>query len=235
MYPTLQALDEQYLNCDIQSGGIDQRKIFIHARNLMPKLGYKKRGYLMTPMISGLRFEKTMPPAVIDSTTEKQRIKDAIAQLVIENDESVHSFCERIRTQLVDDSNIQDSKMSSSNADSKIDLLDSKNILKKKINKAYCAPGDVDDNCLLELLKDVIFPVLSMQNKPFTIQRKAEYGGEITYASIDAVYEDFRSERLYPGDLKLGLVDVLDSIIAPLRKAFESKERRELLKKAYPI
>lgn len=235
MYPTLQALDEQYLNCDVQSGGVDQRKIFIHARNLMPKLGYKKRGYLMTPMISGLRFEKTVPPEVLDITTEKQRIKDAIAQLVTENDESVHAFCERIRAQLVEESNIQDHKMSSSNADSKIDLLDSKNILKKKINRAYCAPGDIDDNCLLELLRDVIFPVLTVQNKGFTIQRKEEYGGEITYSTIDVVYEDFRSERLYPGDLKLGLIETIDSIIAPLRRTFESKERKELLRKAYPL
>ena len=75
MYPTLQALDEQYLDAYVESGGIDQRKIFIHARSLMPKLGYKKRGYLMTDMISGLRFEKKLPPVIIDSISEKQRIK----------------------------------------------------------------------------------------------------------------------------------------------------------------
>lgn len=235
MYPTLQALDEQYLNCDVQSGGVDQRKIFIHARNLMPKLGYKNRGYLMTPMISGLRFEKTMAPPVMDLTTEKQRIKDVIAQLVTNNDESVQSFCDRIRAQLLDDSNIQDSKMSSSNPDSKIDLLDSRNILQKKINRAYCLPGNIDDNCLLELLRDVIFPVLNVRNIGFTIQRKHEYGGVITYSTIDDVYEDYRTEKLYPKDLKLGLVDALDSIISPLRMAFETKERKELLRKAYPL
>ena len=60
---------------------------------------------------------------------------------------------------------------------------------------------------MLELLKDVIFPVLAVQNKEFTIHRKEEYGGIITYSSIETVIEDFRSEKLYPGDLKLGLIE----------------------------
>ena len=41
--------------------------------------------------------------------------------------------------------------MSSSNLDSKIDLLDTKNQLKSKINKCYCLPKEIDDNCLMNI------------------------------------------------------------------------------------
>lgn len=51
MYPALQALDEEYLDCDVQFGGVDQRKIFILADKYLPKLGYKKRGHLMNHML----------------------------------------------------------------------------------------------------------------------------------------------------------------------------------------
>jgi len=54
LYPILQALDEQYLGVDVQFGGVDQRKIFMFARENLPKLGYNKRSHLMNPLIPGL-------------------------------------------------------------------------------------------------------------------------------------------------------------------------------------
>lgn len=38
----LQVLDEQYLDVDAQFGGLDQRKLFIAAKDWLPKLGYKE-------------------------------------------------------------------------------------------------------------------------------------------------------------------------------------------------
>lgn len=51
LYPLLQALDEQYLEVDIQFGGIDQRKIFIFAEKYLPLLNYSKRIHLMNPRL----------------------------------------------------------------------------------------------------------------------------------------------------------------------------------------
>lgn len=42
LYPILQVLDEQYLDVDAQFGGLDQRKLFIAAKEWLPKLGYKE-------------------------------------------------------------------------------------------------------------------------------------------------------------------------------------------------
>lgn len=47
--------------------------------------------------------------------------------------------------------------MSSSEEDSKIDLLDSPAIVKKKLKKAFCEPGNVAENGLLAFAKHVVF------------------------------------------------------------------------------
>jgi len=58
IYPIMQALDEQYLDIDMQLGGTDQRKILVFAREYLPKIGYKPRIELMNFMLPGLVGEK---------------------------------------------------------------------------------------------------------------------------------------------------------------------------------
>jgi tyrosyl-tRNA synthetase len=58
IYPLMQALDEEYLSVDVQYGGVDQRKIFVFARENLPKIGYKPRIEVMTPLIPGLIGKK---------------------------------------------------------------------------------------------------------------------------------------------------------------------------------
>lgn len=54
----MQALYEEYLDVDIQFGGVDQRKNFTYAMKYLPKLGYKKRIHLLNVMIPGLNGDK---------------------------------------------------------------------------------------------------------------------------------------------------------------------------------
>ncbi len=68
IYPLMQALDEQYLNVDVQLGGLDQRKILVFAREALPKLNYKPRVDVMTPMLPGLAGGK------MSSSEEKSKI-----------------------------------------------------------------------------------------------------------------------------------------------------------------
>ncbi len=51
-------------------------------------------------------------------------------------------------------------KMSASVEDSKIDLLDTKDQVKKKLKKAFCEPGNIENNGVLSFCKSVIFPLL---------------------------------------------------------------------------
>jgi len=83
IYPIMQALDEQYLNVDCQYGGIDQRKILMFARENLPKLGYKPRIEIMTPMLPGLKGEKmsaSVKESKIDILASKAEIKSKISK-----------------------------------------------------------------------------------------------------------------------------------------------------------
>jgi len=181
LYPGLQALDEEYLKCDAQFGGVDQRKIFMLAEEYLPRLGYEKRVHLMNPMVPGLTGNK----------------------------------------------------MSSSEEDSKIDLLDTPAAIKKKISGAFCEPGNIENNGVLSFCKHVLFP-LSKDGK-LVITRPEKWGGNIIYENFETLQETFRKEELHPGDLKAGVIDCLNSLLEPIRKEFETPENKKIVEAAYPV
>ncbi len=83
IYPIMQSLDEEYLNADIQWGGIDQRHIFAFAREYLPKLGYEKRIEIMQPLIMGLKgpgakMSSSRPETIIKIYDSEKSIKDKI-------------------------------------------------------------------------------------------------------------------------------------------------------------
>ena len=88
LYPLLQALDEVYLDADVQLGAIDQRKIFVLAREFLPKLGYKPRVEVMIPFIRGLTPDGKMSSSnkaskidlIDDLDTIKQKMKKAYCE-----------------------------------------------------------------------------------------------------------------------------------------------------------
>ena len=70
IYPTMQALDEKYMNVDAQLGGEDQIEIFNHSIKLLPKLGFhKQRTYFINKMLPALRLSQKH-----DSTTKSNRM-----------------------------------------------------------------------------------------------------------------------------------------------------------------
>ena len=71
IYPIMQALDEQYLDVDIQLGGTDQRHIMAFARETLPALGYKQRIEIMTPLVASLKG----PGTKMSSSDPKSHIK----------------------------------------------------------------------------------------------------------------------------------------------------------------
>ncbi|MFC1685773.1 tyrosine--tRNA ligase [Nanoarchaeota archaeon] len=84
IYPVMQALDEVYLEADAQLGGTDQRKIFVLARETLPKLGYKPRVEVINPFIPGLigkkmssSIEKSKIDFLDDEKTVLEKVKSA--------------------------------------------------------------------------------------------------------------------------------------------------------------
>ena len=82
IYPIMQALDEEYLDVDIQMGAIDQRKILVFAREFLPQIGYKHRIELMIPFIRGLTAEGKMSSSIknskVDLLDDEKTIKDKL-------------------------------------------------------------------------------------------------------------------------------------------------------------
>lgn len=180
IYPMMQALDEEYLKVDIQYGGIDQRKILMFAREYLPKLGYKARVEVMTPIIPGLVGDK----------------------------------------------------MSASVEESKIDLLDSSEDLKRKLNKAYCPECVVEGNGIFAFLKHVVMVVKQDQGTEFVVERPEKYGGNLRYKNCQDLERDYIEKKVHPQDVKAALGKEIDRMLEPIRKAMQGKEK--LVKEAYP-
>lgn len=88
IYPLMQALDEEYLGVDVQYGGVDQRKILVFAREFMPKLGYKPRVEVMTPLIPGLtasgKMSSSEKGSKIDLLDDEKSVYDKIGSAYCE-------------------------------------------------------------------------------------------------------------------------------------------------------
>ena len=124
-------------------------------------------------------------------------------------------------------------KMSSSNVDSKIDLVDPPNVVKKKIKKAFCEPGNVTNNGLLSFTRYVIFPYLGERH--FEIRRQPQHGGDVAYKDADSLEEAFKNEIIYPLDLKNTVADYINELLAPIVKDFSTPELKKLSSQAYPV
>jgi tyrosyl-tRNA synthetase len=83
--------------------------------------------------------------------------------------------------------------MSSSEAESKIDLLDSPEDVKKKLKKAFCEPGNIADNGVLSFVKHVVYPIFG-ESEPFVIERAADHGGDLKYNNFEALQEAFAKQ-----------------------------------------
>lgn len=126
-------------------------------------------------------------------------------------------------------------KMSSSEEDSKIDLLDDAKSLKKKIGKAFCEEGNITDNGVLSFCKHVLFPVIDVKQKEgLQINRNEENGGNKLYTTFADLEKDFGEKKLHPGDLKNAVTDFLNELLTPIREKFQSAEMKKLTDQAYP-
>lgn len=128
-------------------------------------------------------------------------------------------------------------KMSASDPNSKLDLLDDPTTVKKKIAKAFSAPGQVEGNGLIGFVEYVVFPVSDIKSgePKFFINRDEKWGGPITYHTIDDLKSDYAADKLSPADLKIGVVDAINEILEPIRKILlEDTEFATIEKKAYP-
>ncbi|KAJ3109203.1 hypothetical protein HDU97_008602 [Phlyctochytrium planicorne] len=127
-------------------------------------------------------------------------------------------------------------KMSSSEPDTKIDLLDDAKAVEKKLKKAFCEEGNVENNPILSFLKYVILPILSLKHGSISvlIERKEEFGGNVTFTSYEEIHNAFGEKKLHPGDLKKAAVKTINDLLEPIREKFKDQALIDLTLLAYP-
>jgi tyrosyl-tRNA synthetase len=93
---------------------------------------------------------------------------------------------------------LEGGKMSASDPDSKIDLLDDAKTVERKIRKSICAPRDVGvENGVLSFVKFVLLPISELKSgghAKFCINRDEKWGGPITYTSYTDIERDFAND-----------------------------------------
>ncbi|KAI4134243.1 MAG: hypothetical protein LQ347_001695 [Umbilicaria vellea] len=128
-------------------------------------------------------------------------------------------------------------KMSSSDPDSKIDLLDSPEVVKKKLKKAYAVPKEVEGNGIVSFVEYVLLPVSALKDGKgrFIIERREGEGEPLVYEDINTLKEDYKADRLTPQLLKSGVTNALSALLEPIQADFQaSQDWQAVEKKAYP-
>jgi len=116
-------------------------------------------------------------------------------------------------------------KMSKSNPDSAIFMTDTAEDIARKINKAYCPEGQVEENPILEYCKYILFEMFP----EIVIERPEKWGGNLKFSSYEELTKVFAEKQLHPQDLKVTVVKLLDQLLAPVRKHFEENAEAKAL------
>lgn len=124
-------------------------------------------------------------------------------------------------------------KMSKSNPDSAIFMEDSEAEVNLKIKKAFCPPGQVEKNPVMDYYRHIVFESAAVKAAgQLTVERAAENGGPVTFADYAAFEAAYVDGSLHPKDVKGTLAKTLNALIQPVRAHFENNaEAKELLRK----
>lgn len=125
-------------------------------------------------------------------------------------------------------------KMSASDPNSKIDFLDSPATVKSKIQKAQCAPGEVEGNGVLAFVRNVVVPIgqlLRRQGRAgdrvwaetdeaiFTVKGDPKFGGSVRhFTTVDELEQAYAANEVHPGDLKAATVLAINALLAPIQQ-----------------
>lgn len=128
-------------------------------------------------------------------------------------------------------------KMSASDPDSKIDLLDEPKDVEKKLRKAKCVPKEVEGNGVIAFVEHVIFRAIALnieKETKFVVERRdAE---PLIYETMEKLKEDYQADVLTPQLLKAALTHHLNELLAPIRAEFDAdKEWQDIAQQAYPV
>lgn len=196
IYPLMQCVDMFQLGVDVAYAGIDQRRVNMLAREVAEKFGWKKPIAIHTPLLPGLKGGARMNGDGAKDKTVREEAKSMDEQSAA----------------------MIDMKMSKSDPTSSINIHDTPDSVRQKIKKAYCPPEKENEgtNPMLMIAKYIIFPRFGRMD----IERPEKYGGNVSYDSYEALTEAYFSGALGPVDLKAGVADGINRVLAPVNEFF---------------
>ncbi|MGH7143257.1 MAG: tyrosine--tRNA ligase [Planctomycetota bacterium] len=205
IYPPMQAADIFAMGITLAHAGEDQRKaqvIALDCAEQMQRNGIKgPDGKLLKPIAvhHPLLMGLTLPPGV---TITKDMSQEDIKAIMVK------------------------AKMSKSVAGSAIYITDEPKLIQKKINKAYCPPDDVLWNPVLNWARVLHF---QLNRGALNIDRPAQYGGPVSFATYADLETAYQSGSLFAGDLKAGVAQSLIELLKPVREHFAAPDRAAML------
>lgn len=115
-------------------------------------------------------------------------------------------------------------KMSKSKPKTAVFIHDTEEEIHDKINGAFCPEKVTQGNPVLEIWKYIVFRKFDSR----TIERPEKFGGNLEIHNYNELESMFREGKLHPLDLKKETAVVLNEILDPVRKHFESGKAKEL-------
>jgi len=190
LYPPMQAVDIHSLDVDIMHAGMDQRKIHMLVRDVFPKMKWKVPVAIHHSLLPGIGKDIVL------------NVKDKVGGTTDDTETQVRY------------------KMRKSDPSSGILIHDSDEEIKSKINKVLCEEGKIDNNSLLAIARQIIFPKF----EKISVERPEKFGGNVEYVEYSHMESDFKTKELHPSDLKQTVANYLIKIIGPIRDKLELKE-----------
>ena len=121
-------------------------------------------------------------------------------------------------------------KMSKSDPNSGIFIHNTDEEIRTKIKKAWCEEGNIKNNPLLDISKNVILHEFN----EIKVERPEKFGGNVEYIDYNLLEKDFAEKKLHPTDLKQTVGNYLVKVISPIREKLSlSDELFEAIKNSY--
>jgi tyrosyl-tRNA synthetase len=208
-YPGMQAADVFWLQTHIVQSGLDQRKIYVSARDIAYKIDEEFRlrigGVGIKPICMFSKLLLGLTPPTTDPETGELEI----------------------------------AKMSKSIPDSCIFGNDSREDIQRKLKKAYCpmvAEGQslesIESEQALNPILDWCENMIFVAGKTLQVIRPDKFGGNVEYSDFVTLKHDYYTNKLHPMDLKNAVGNCLADWFAPIVELCEGecKEGYELVK-----
>jgi tyrosyl-tRNA synthetase len=192
VYPLMQALDIVALDVDLAVGGMEQRKVHMLARDVLPEIGHEAPTCLHTPLIADLETGLGKMSSSENSITGESSV-------TISMEDSREAIREKVDAAFCPPTADPDPEEHLSTGD-----------LPEGV-----APTDVElANPVLQLFEYHVFPRVD----EVVVEVPERFGGDVCYESFDRLVADVEAGDLHPEDLKRTLADCLDRLIAPGRE-----------------